>query len=211
MLSVLLDRIFGLLGLLLLALGAVALNPGIFQDSGPEMQAIRIVITLAGFMGVLASVGFLVWPYLGLLGKSVERVLEKLPPRFQTILEKVGEALALVRSSPFLVIKLLCLSVFGHLFGSLTVLVVAIGIAGAESVSFLECLLSTQLANLVAAVPLTPGGIGGRDLTLAYLLKLSGGSESAANIIPLVITSFLIAWSSLGGLALLWEKKQNKD
>lgn len=210
-LSVLLDRVLGLLGLLLLALGAALFNLGFFDSGGQEMKAIRVLIVFAGLIGASASLGFILWPHLSFLRAGQQRLVQHLSPGLAGLLAKVGQALSLVRSRPSLLFQLLFLAILGHFLAGATVFCAAKGVSGTEVLSFLECLLSTQLANLVAAVPLTPGGIGGRDLTLAYLLKHSGATEAPTSVIPLVVTSLLIIWSSFGGLAVLWERKSGKQ
>lgn len=206
-LTVLLDRVLGLAGLLLLALVAVAFNPMILNHSAPEMRAILAVLSLAGVCGLLGALAFFLWPYLGRFSGGLVGMVEKLPVRLKSILERVLAAVSLIRSSPPMVALLLLLASLGHLVSTVAVFFIGLGVGGAKAVTFQAYLLATQLSNLVAAVPLTPGGLGGRDLTLSFLLHLSGASDQARGAIPLVVTALLISWSALGGLALLWERR----
>ena len=129
----------------------------------------------------------------------------------QGIAERVVSAFSLLRSSPLKVGLLLLFAMGGHLFATLSVCFLGLGYGGVATVDFEQFLLVTQMSNLVAAVPLTPGGLGGRDLIMSFLLGLSGASEKAQGAIPLCVTSILILWSCIGGFALLWEKKAHPD
>jgi uncharacterized protein (TIRG00374 family) len=206
-LTVLLDRVLGLLGLLLLALIALVLNPSILENSDREMQAILLVVGLAGSAGLGVVAVFLLWPVLEKYSHLWEVFRNRVPEKVVAILSRVVQAFSLLRSSPGTVALLLFMAMCGHLFATFTTMSVAAGLNEIGRVSFQEFLLVTQLGNLVGAVPLTPGGIGGRDLALAFLLKLSGATDAASGGIPLVGTAVLIVWSTLGGFALLWERK----
>lgn len=209
-LTVLLDRVLGLFGLLLLGLVGVALNPSLLTDSSPEMRAILTVVALAGVGGMVATVMFTAWPYFSRWGGG-RPWADKLPPKLTSIVSRLVEAFSLLRAAPLAVGAILLMAVAGHLFATFSVWIISSGVGGAEQVTFQGYLLSTQLSNLVAAVPLTPGGLGGRDLTMRYLLSQSGASTATSGIVPLAVTALLISWSAIGGLALVWERKHLKD
>lgn len=206
-LTVLLDRILGLLGLLILALIAVGINPALLEDSSPEMRTILLVVGLAGVAGLGVVSLFFLWPYLARFSSVFKGVQGRLPERLSGILDRLVQAFSLLRSAPGKVLLLLGVAMVVHLFATVAVMSVGQGIGGVSELNFQEYLLATQLSNLVAAVPLTPGGLGGRDLTMAFLLKLGGGSAAASGGIPIVVTTLLVTWSALGGLALLWERR----
>ena len=123
------------------------------------------------------------------------------------IVTRLIQAFSLLRSSPGKVLLLLGIAMANHLCATLGIVCIGMGVGGVQQVSFQSFLLATQLSNLVAAIPLTPGGLGGRDLALSFLLGAGGADPVAKGAVPLVVTSLLIAWSALGGLALLWEKR----
>ncbi len=211
LLTVLLDRILGLTGLLLLALLALGFNLSLFSQSGPEVSAILAVVAVAGIGGLGVALTFFLWPFLTRFSEQFQALNNKLPSKVQGIAERVVSAFSLLRSSPLKVGLLLLFAMGGHLFATLSVCFLGLGYGGVATVDFEQFLLVTQMSNLVAAVPLTPGGLGGRDLIMSFLLGLSGASEKAQGAIPLCVTSILILWSCIGGFALLWEKKAHPD
>ena len=207
LLTVLLDRLLGLAGLLVLAVIALGINGGMIAASTPEMRHVMAVVGIASAGGLICGLIFLAWPLIvRLLGGASRGWADKLPPSLVSIATKITEALDLLRAAPVKLFGLLLLSTVGHLTATVGVYLVARGIGGGSELTFLECLLATQLSNLVAAVPLTPGGLGGRDLVMNLLLRSAGASVALAGSVPVLISVLLISWSLVGGLALLWER-----
>lgn len=207
LLTVFLDRLMGLGGLLVVALVAILTNPSVFESSSPEMKGILGVVGLAAVGGMAFGVVFLLWPLFSRFGGGAATSLAaKLPPTVVGIASKIVEALNLLRAAPFKLVSLLLLSTVGHLSAALGVFLVARGLGVGSELTFLECMLATQLANLVASIPLTPGGLGGRDVVTKLLLTSAGATAAQAGAIPVLVTVLLVSWSMIGGLALLWER-----
>lgn len=207
LLTVLLDRLMGLAGLLAIALTAMALNRDMISASSTEMKGILGVVGLASAGGLAFGLLFLAWPWLSRWGaRPGEKLQQHLPASVTGIAAKIADALNLLRAAPGKLLFLLLLSMLGHLTAAIGVYLVALGCGAGDEVSFLECLLATQLANLIAAVPLTPGGLGGRDLVMSLLLRAAGATALVAGSVPVLVSVLLIGWSAVGGLALLWER-----
>lgn len=64
-------------------------------------------------------------------------------------------------------------------------------------------MLITQIANGFGALPISPAGVGTRDLTLSILLRAEGADPQAATCVPLVVTASLLAWMSIGLILLV--------
>ncbi len=205
-LTVLLDRILGLAGLLSLAVLGLFLNQELLMTGSPQMRGMLIAVGIASVGALLGGLLFFCWPMLGSLGKRLTKPLEKAPEKLVAIAHRVAQALDLLRKAPGRLAALLGLAMVGHLFATFGVMMVGTGLK-ATGLSFADYLLSTQLANLVAAIPITPGGVGGRDLAMAFLLESCGATPELTGSLPIAMTAILISWSALGGLALLWERK----
>jgi uncharacterized protein (TIRG00374 family) len=208
LLTVLLDRLMGLAGLLALAVVALLMNSSMLSQSSPEMRGALSVVGLAMAGALLCGLAFLGWPLISRWGAraGAQAWAARLPASLVAIAQKVAEALDLLRAAPMKLAALLLLSTVGHLTASLGVYLIAQGLPGGSDLSFLECLLATQLANLVASIPLTPGGLGGRDLIMSVLLRSAGASVALAGSVPVMVSVLLVVWSLVGGLALLWER-----
>lgn len=207
-LTVLLDRLLGLAGLLLLAITGLVWNTELLDSSTKEMKGMLIAVGIASAAGLLGGLAFFCWPLLGSIGQSWQEGLSRrLPEKLNDVFQRVGRALNLLRKAPLMLAQLLGLAMVGHLGASVAVMFIGWSFEGGKLLGFKVYLLATQLSNLVAAVPLTPGGVGGRDLAMAFLLRAAGASENLAGSLPLTVTAVLITWSAIGGLALLWERK----
>ena len=187
--------------------GQVSLGNTVMKGNASKVRRLYRGKVLAGFAGLVGSILFFLWPYLGALGRRLNGLRERIPSKIDGILQRVLNALSLLRKGPMMVLKLLAMAMLGHCFPTMAAWMIGMGVGGASQVDFQEYLLATQLSNLVGAVPLTPGGLGGRDLALSFLLKLAGATESSSGAIPLVVTGLIVSWSAVGGLALVWEKK----
>lgn len=208
LLTVLLDRLLGLAGLLFIALVSVGLNLEMIATGPVELQGLLMVVGIASVAGLLGGVGFFLWPWISKWGtRWGGGAYARLPEGVRAILVKVTDALDLLRASPMKLFGLLLLAAAGHLLAAIGMYLVARGASfGSFSLPFAPCLLATQLANLVAAVPLTPGGLGGRDLVMSLLLRAAGAPQQLAGAVPVLVTLLLVTWSLIGGLALLWER-----
>lgn len=206
-LTVLLDRVIGLVGLLFLTLLALGGSWSLITTGPAQLQALLLVVAVAcaGALGVCGA--FWGWPYLApKFGPRLSSWAERLRPGVRSIALRVGEALALLRAAPGTLWGLTALSMVVHLLATAVVIVVAIGVAGWAKLNLAGALLATQLGNLVSAVPITPGGVGNRDLVMSLLLSASGASSEVTGAVPLVVTLLLIFWSLVGGLVLAFER-----
>lgn len=207
LLTVLLDRLMGLAGLLAIALVSMAANRSMIASSSIEMKGILALVAAASLGGLLCGLLFWAWPWLSRWSGGLgARLSQRWPASLMGVAAKIGEALDLLRAAPGKLFLLLVLSMGGHLAAAVGMYLVALAAGAGAEVTFLECLLATQLANLVSAIPLTPGGLGGRDLVMSLLLRAAGASAAVAGSVPVLVTVLLIGWSLTGGLALLWER-----
>lgn len=208
LLTVLLDRLLGLAGLLFVALLSVGLNLEMIAHGPVELQGLLTVVGIASVAGLLGGVGFFFWPWVSKWGhRWGGGAYARLPDGVRATLAKITDALDLLRASPGKLTGLLLLAAAGHLLAALGMYLVAQGASfGSFHLPFAPCLLATQLSNLVAAVPLTPGGLGGRDLVMSLLLRAAGAPPQLAGAVPVLVTLLLVSWSLIGGLALLWER-----
>ncbi len=207
LLTVLLDRVLGLAGLLLVAVLSVAWNLPMIVNGPPQLRALMMVVAGSSVVGLLAGLCFLLWPWISRwVGRWKKKAESLLPTNLLSIVGKLGDALDLLRAAPGKLLGLIVLSTVGHLTAAVGVYLIAKGTGDPFPLGFAPCLLATQLSNLVAAVPLTPGGLGGRDLIMSLLLGAAGAPAVLAGSVPVLVTVCLVSWSLLGGLALLWER-----
>ena len=206
LLTVLLDRILGLSALLILGVTALLWNWPVLKDSTAKVQAILLVVGLASIGGLGLILVFLAWPKLEPFFRSFSGWADRLPESVSSGLTRANGALGLLRSSPSKLLLILTTAGLGHVFATFGVMSIARGLGVAALEHFKEFLLATQVSNLIGAIPLTPGGLGGRDLCMSMLLEATGTPAELAGAIPVIVTAILIFWSTCGGPVWIWEK-----
>jgi len=64
-----------------------------------------------------------------------------------------------------------------------------------------DYLLTAQVANTVAAIPLTPGGVGTRDVVAKeYFLALGAEPTEKVGSIPVIMTMVMVGWGLVGAV-----------
>lgn len=81
----------------------------------------------------------------------------------------------------------------------------------APAVSFLVCARVVPAVILATYVPLTPGGIGQRELVFQYMFGLAGVRPDAAVATSLLFFAMLIGLAAIGGACLLAERALRLD
>jgi uncharacterized membrane protein YbhN (UPF0104 family) len=73
----------------------------------------------------------------------------------------------------------------------------SVGISGLR---LRDYFLAVPVANAVAAIPLTPGGIGTRDATLAMFFSSMHAQAESAGLVPVILTLVILLWGLVGGI-----------
>ena len=81
----------------------------------------------------------------------------------------------------------------------------------APEVSFLVCARVVPAVILATYVPLTPGGIGQRELVFQYMFGLVGVRPDAAVATSLLFFAMLVGLAAIGGVCLLVERALRLD
>lgn len=200
----LLDRAIGLTGLFWAGLLSLCLPWGDtgarLREASPALLKAGLGVFLLGAAGsLLFFLGWLLWPARLQDGNSPPPGKAPRLPFLRRPLKRLGAALAPYRGNPLVLGKALALSILIHLLLGIEFLL--LGRALGES--FLDApayLLSTQLANATALLPITPGGVGVRDTVAQSLLLAFGATPpESATLIPLLHTLILTFWGLKGG------------
>ena len=63
---------------------------------------------------------------------------------------------------------------------------------GEDALRWSDYLLAVPLSNVVAVIPLTPGGVGTRDATMAMTFAALGGGPDKIGTVPLLFTAVMV-------------------
>lgn len=202
--SIVVDRVMGIMGLFVVAGVAVLLNLQTIirlGEENPYLQAGAVLIALGSFAGVI---GLLALQYHAVLVRHPrleplwDLCRRKLPHAIVFTVQRIMTALDLYKKSKKVLAQALALAILIHCILALNLF--TIGQALRENkLSIGDYFVTTQVANAVAAVPVTPGGLGLRDKGAQEFFSALGMAEHKSGAIPVTLTFILLLWALIGG------------
>jgi uncharacterized protein (TIRG00374 family) len=103
---------------------------------------------------------------------------------------------------PVLLAKTLLISVINHL--TYVVMIYFMGRALGINLSFFDYVTAFLIINAVAAIPLTPGGMGVREGMAIFILAVFGIAAAGAFSISITIYASIIGWGLISGVVYLF-------
>lgn len=195
--TVVIDRLIGLYGLFLIAAAMMAVQFGYYRAHpatwGPALFVAALLV--AGTLIPLIALQKHWFARIGIL----RRTFERLPGR--ELIERLYGAFYVYRQHPRIVVVTLAMSVVIH--SSLIFAVVFLSHALREPVSILLAYTLAPLAFCIAAIPITPGGWGVRELLFTELLGTAGVSAESAVAMSVIFGGMMLVWSLFGGVPYL--------
>jgi glycosyltransferase 2 family protein len=192
--TVFIDRIIGLIALVALTVAIMLARLRFFFAYTQMRYALAFNVAL-----LLVTVGFCF--------AVLRRNLLEQSAFFRTLAERtavggmVGRAYKAFRfcmNRPGLVLKTAALSVVNHV--ALIVSTFCLGSALEIRMRFLDYFTVFPVINAIAAIPVTPGGLGTREGVSIFLLGVFGVPETRAVLLSLLLYASLLAWSLVGGI-----------
>ena len=163
-LTIMLDRVLGLLGLFFVATVSIIISRDYLEQASTPIQIGAAVVgggSAAGMLCVLAvSMQGTLKKWLG-ISESTWNRLDFLPEKVIDITRRLSAAFTLYRSHRRAIVYALMLSVSVHTLLSIAVFSVGRGFHEIE-VGPRQYVLTAQVANAMGAIPITPAGIGSR-------------------------------------------------
>ena len=203
--SILIDRIAGLAGLLLLALVSALAALVEMPQAEPAFRGVLLAVAAAAPLGLLA-IAAAFYCDLFLKVRWINSLFLWLDHLAHGALTQLKETVILYRRHWKTV--MVCVFASGFVMTPLIAaafLLVAVAVAEGAAVPFFSFLLAAGIGEVVGVLPLTPGGIGTRDVAVLEIFKACGCAAEHAAMIPVVYTSVMVLASLVGGLFLLWD------
>jgi uncharacterized protein (TIRG00374 family) len=195
--SVLVDRLIGLFGLVLMAGLALLLAPA---DAAYATARLLVLASLAG--GVVLAAILLSRRLRNTLGLGA--LARRLP--FAHRLREADAALRLYRRRPRSIVAALALSLVNHA-GMVVAAALLAQALGMHALGWAPLFVVVPLASLASAVPLLPGGWGVGELAYAFLLAPFGVEPTEAVGLSVMLRLLQVAVSLPGGA--LWILKRD--
>ncbi len=196
--TVVMDRIIGLLALVMLAV-AVMLARLPFFLAYPQMKT-ALVFNVCLFAAMSIAL-FVVFRQNLFERWDLFRRLEQ-KTRLGEIIGKAYNACHVSLTHPGLLVKTILLSLVNHVVFILCQFLIGLGLG--INISLLNCLTAFLIINAVAAIPITPGGLGTREATSIYLLSVFGIAAAPAISISLLTYAMIVFWGAVGGVVYMF-------
>lgn len=192
--SILLDRIMGVFGLVLVAVSPVFL----FWDQVWQMPDLRellmaVLLLFAGVVFFFLYMAASMWGPLASLRQKMEAL-----GRFGAgrLFLQAYDALLSYRQKPGLLVTVLALSMMNHIL-CVTAIILCSRALGETAISTYQFFLLAPLALVTTAVPIAPAGLGVGHVAFGALFGLAGSSHGAEIFTMYVTVQILVNLSGI--------------
>jgi hypothetical protein len=198
-LSVAMDRLVGLISLLLLVSVVVFYRFEWLRHSPHTLHITYIALALLG-----GSALFLILVTSAIASGWLNRLPEKFP--FHTMISDSSKALRLYAARPWACLAAVGLTILSHLvyYTSYYCAMRSLHAAGGNSVGFFDFICLMPLVNTITGLPVSLGGLGVRETLFQKLLgDLAGVAPAPAALGASLGYAVQASWGLLGGVAYL--------
>jgi uncharacterized protein (TIRG00374 family) len=204
--TVLVDRLLGLLSMLLFA-GIMMLPNLPLLGAHKRLSAVAGAVLLM-LAGACLVTGLSFWGGLSKWFPQARSWLRRLPKG--EILERSLEACRRFGREPGFLVKSFTLSMLLNLFCVLQIWALADGLA--LRISPIALLVIVPIVICLAALPITPSGLGVRENLYVWMLAVPelGATPAQALSVSLLAYAGSLVWSAVGGLVYVWFKGRHQ-
>ena len=203
--TVFLDRLMGLVALVLLVLGILAFRIRyLLKQPSMAKSALFLLLVLSAIALVMA----LLWHRNWLESRFWKRMEHstRIPGALVTHTARIYGAVYHFRARPGVLARTFALSVGVHVFSLLACLLFSIAIRSGLSPA--QAFILYPLLGAVGAIPITPGGLGFREGAAVVIFGSVGIPPMTAFLLSLIPYLSITLWSLFGGLIYLLEPAQ---
>lgn len=192
--TVFIDRIAGLVGLIVLSVIMMAARFNFFLAYKETRYAMVFNLVLL----VMALAGFFVIFRRNLLEKSALFSKLEAKTKVGSIITKVYNAFHVCVNHPGVMSKTIAYSVVNHVF--FVSCAALIGMSLGIKMTYIDYLAVFPVINAIAAIPITPGGLGTREGAAIFLLGALNVPAATALAVSLLLYTATLFWALMGGL-----------
>lgn len=203
--TVFIDRVVGLVALVLLSVVTMLMNLTFFLATPITQLALWFMGSM--FAAILVGFGVL-FAMRRLLDRSAffRRFVET---KVGSILLRIYESFYICLARPAVFVRTLLLSLANHL--CFLVVMYVLGRSLQIELRFIDYLLLAPTINALGSIPLTPGGLGVREYFTVVFLGAAGVAAVRALPLSLTIYATMLTWSLLGGVFFMFFGGRVKD
>ena len=215
-LTIVVDRIVGVLGLFCVASVLLVLNLPFLLALPAEQRLLQVATFTVGLGSAAGIVGVLLIEFRERLFRHpwIARLANwcgyRLPAKLTAMIQRLTVALELYRRRRLAVFGAFLLAVGVHSCIALDVFMIGRAL-GEKLLSLREYFLATQVANAVAAIPLTPAGVGSRDFVIKSFLNAMDATAGKSATVPVTLTLIILFWGLVGALVFISAPRRTAD
>jgi hypothetical protein len=186
--TVFLDRLIGMLGLVVIVLCGIIFSYPILSELG-LMKYIIVVMLILSFLSIC------------IFSRRIMRRFKWIGNLSGPFYEKIREAvlsIQLYRNYYRVITEAFCATLSSHLL--LVTTVYLINMAIGSNATYLHCLLFVPVIGLISSLPITIGGLGLREAGYILLFTQVGATKEQALGMSLIYFMLLFVWAILGAI-----------
>jgi uncharacterized protein (TIRG00374 family) len=214
-LTIMLDRALGLIGLFIVASIMVLLYLPFLLDLKQEYRLLQIAAFTVG-LGSLGGVFVIILIELRqtitrypLIARIIDYGARKLPSSVVSTLSRLVNALGLYRRNRGTIVCGIAVSILVHACLAIDLFFVGAGV-GEDMLGLGNYFLAMPVATAVAAIPVTPAGIGARDAIIAIFLSAMKARAGKSGVVAVTMTLIIVFWGLIGGVFFCFSKSPKK-
>jgi uncharacterized protein (TIRG00374 family) len=140
-----------------------------------------------------------------LIARIIDYAAEKLPSSVVLTLSRLVNALELYRRNRGTIVCGIALSILVHACLAIDLFFVGAGV-GEDILGLGNYFLAMPVATAVAAIPVTPAGIGARDAMIAIFLSGMKARAGKSGVVAVIMTLIIVFWGLVGGVIFCFSK-----
>ena len=186
--TVFLDRLIGMLGLVVIVLCGIIFSYPILSELG-LMKYIIVVMLILSFLSIC------------IFSRRIMRRFKWIGNLSGPFYEKIREAvlsIQLYRNYYRVITEAFCATLSSHLLMVTTVYLINMAIG--SNATYLHCLLFVPVIGLISSLPITIGGLGLREASYILLFTQVGATKEQALGMSLIYFMLLFVWAILGAI-----------
>jgi uncharacterized protein (TIRG00374 family) len=192
--TVFVDRMVGLWAMLLFAALMMPPNYHLLRASGELAAPALLILAMLGALSVVLGLAF--WGGVSKRFPRARHQLRRLPKG--PVLERALDSCRQFGSQPHFLFKTVAVSLFLNLLWVVQVSILGQGLS--LSIPTVALLVIVPIIFCVAALPITPNGLGVRENLFVLMLAVIAVPRTAALSLSLIASAEGLFWSLVGGL-----------
>lgn len=210
-LTVLLDRVIGIFGLFIVASVMVVYQLPFLLSLDAEFRVVQVTAFLVGLGSIAGIFGIVILKtrqrIMSLLWiASLKHYLtRKLPDSILSRLTRLANALDLYSKHAGVTGIAVILSILVHSCLAINLYLIGKSL-GEVALRLRDFFLVVPVSNAIAAIPITPAGIGTRDAVTAMFFKAMQVQGELVGMIPVTLTFIILFWGLIGGTVFIFSR-----